>query len=152
MLVMGVGIFVLTGYGYIRANATAQWLPAEGTVQSLYLNETYRLFRGKGDRRSSDAEAVISYSYDVDGVVYYSDTYQIDFIGRRARLGGGRYYLEEILKVGEKYAEGTQVSVFHHPQEPQRAVLKRGYQGYLPTYLLVALGLIGAGWLGLRRQ
>jgi len=62
---------------------------------------------------------------------------------------GSRSYLEETLKVFQKYKPGAPVKVCNDPENPSDSVVEKGYQGYIPTYLIFSSLAIGFGIYGL---
>ncbi len=154
LVIISSGFLLLSLYGYWRGSATESWSEGSGTSLSVYLEEDYNFWRGKrsGHGKSYTYTAHISYQYTVDGTEHVSSVHHIDFLGNQAPLTGSRSYLENVLQVSEKYAEGNEITVFYDRHAPERAVLERGYQGYLPTYLLAALLALGYGLWGVARR
>ncbi|MDX1776899.1 MAG: DUF3592 domain-containing protein, partial [Desulfobulbales bacterium] len=116
----------------------------------ISLEKKLNLFRGKRSNPGSSKkyEAHIIYKYNIAGQEYISEPYEINFLGFTNNLSGSHSYLEDVLKVRQKYKPGSTVEVYYDPDNPAKALLVKGYQGYLPTYLLFSLLAIGTGIYG----
>jgi hypothetical protein len=144
LMVCGTGFILLCIFGYFRGSATEGWVSAKGTVMAVEMDRKF-LKKGSRGHKTPQYNVVITYAYDVEGLRYGSDRHSVSFIGLTGHISGSRHYLEEILKINAKYYPGAEIEVFHDPDDPERAVLEKGYQGYLPTYIVFGLIAIGVG-------
>ncbi len=142
-ILFGIGFILICLFGYIKGNATEDWPSTEGKVISLDLKRKWVVFQsdrstGTGTKKRK-YKAIITYGYNVAGIDYIADNYEINFLGFTDYLVGSKYYLENYLKIHEKYKPGKPLTVYYDPEDPGFALVAKGYQGYLPMYLLFGL-------------
>ena len=111
-LVGGLAIVTLGLRGCYYAGASLHWPVAGGTVTES------RIGRARGGNRTTYSPEV-RYRYEVDGRVYESD--RIYFSG--IDLSSNHDYA---LDITARYAVGRDVEVYHHPGDPELAVLQPG--------------------------
>ena len=156
--VFGAFAILVVLFGYWRGAATTDWPSTTAVVESVEVNKKYwfqfwntRSRPGNSIRRPRHV-ATIRYAYSVNGESYASSGYDRHFLGWGGILEGGRYYLEGVLRVHEKYAPGSDVVVYYDPDDPGDALLFKGYRGSVPVYLLFGGLLMGSGLYGMRRD
>lgn len=148
--VPGMGFFTLAGlimlvllWSARRQAAEASTWPVTGghVVASTVEHYRNRVGGARSGTLATFYEAVIEYSYRVDGREYHST--QIGFGGK---LAGSEEFAQA---KAARYPEGTDVSVHYDPKNPSNAVLdlKVGYAGPLLAIALVffALALFFSG-------
>lgn len=151
-VIAAVGI-VLIASGEVR-NAYEQHLAndyaaVEGTIRESRVQQTSR----SGKQRSSRYLVVVDYSYEVNGE---------PFTGDRIRASGGESFRkssEARAHAARHFPEGGPVTVYHHPEHPERSLLQPGFgvpemqnlaavKGFLTVPLLfwfVAVAVIRSG-------
>ena len=150
-IILGSLFLTICVFGYFRGHFTENWPATSGEIVSINLEQKFRLFRGKRSNPGSSKkyETKIVYKYNIEGQEYISESYEINFLGFKSNLSGSHSYLEDVLKVRQKYKPGSTVEVYYDPDSPAKALLVKGYQGYLPTYLLFSLLASGYGVYGI---
>ena len=121
VVLVGAGIAGLlwVSHELAKARASRSWPTVEGKISTSYVEERRRT--GGRDSPSYLVYIVhIRYSYEVDGKTYSSDRIHF-FRGRR------QYRVKDTAEgLVDRYSLGKQVTVYHHPDEPEIAVLEAG--------------------------
>lgn len=146
-LISGLVILGLAGLPIYRSLTSWFWPAVEGQIQSA---QVLRNISREAQTRRKPFYYTVSYQYMVDGV---------DYSGRRAHFEAFRS--DEIVQSGfvsyeaaneavnTEHPPNGKVTVYHHPGNPQLAVLKPGFT--TRTYIVMALitGLFFYGGYGL---
>lgn len=135
-------VALLTGVGlaadhlssdYQLGIASTTWPAVEGEITSSRL-----VRRSRTRRRPSRLEAQIWYRYAVRGV-----DYQGNRVGVFQAIGD-----RELVR---RHRPGTRVRVYVDPQDPQRAVLYPGVNGWIVGFVVLlaagVIGVIGRGFI-----
>ena len=105
-----------------------------------------------GEENNCVFDLHITYSYTVDGVVYYGHTYSLweERLSQEVPFShwscSNSAPSEDIANFVESNPQGGEVTVYYDSSDPQRSVVIRGFEGGMPfivtivnTFLLVAL-------------
>jgi hypothetical protein len=168
MMFLG-GLFALGAIGNIiwqyvlhsKASASKNWSRVEGTVIKSRVEEKKRTSssgggssgpRGHGSSSSSTSvyytyRPVVSYSYVVDGKNYDNDRINFRQDDEYKHRRGKRH----AQKIVSRYPEGSKITVYYDPEDPQEAVLVSGdtethteemvVQAILASVLLLVFGV-----------
>src|SRR5687768_16340582 len=98
---------------------TRRWPATTGTIEQAGV-ESQRV--RDGGRRRSRADAVIHYSYTVDGKDYEGERIWPGFASMLSMDGIARAFYDE-----SRWQPGMQVPVYYNPKDPSRAVLDRSF-------------------------
>jgi hypothetical protein len=109
------------------------WPSAVAVVTSATIRQT-------SQPRSSGAAWTpeITYSYQVDGVVYESSGIRFG-----SMESTDREWVER--QVNERFAVGKELVAFYDPENPSRAVIEKGYDPFLMAYVLLGLVFAAVG-------
>lgn len=137
-LVFGTALFLGVGWLLVLARRSQHWASTRGRVVSSKIDST---FDTTGSNRMSH-RLILAYRYTVDGDTLTGDRLQFGdtfWSSTRSR--------DLAEKLGRKYPEGQEVTVYCDPAHPDRCTLTRNVESK-PYFLLfaVALGLVAAGW------
>lgn len=109
--------------------SSQRWKPVKATIMDIRddtsFMRTESQYRGSGVARLESR--VYRYRYEVDGVMYESMRYSFEHEPR-----------EEMWL----FESGQEITVFHDPADPRRAVIRRGLtwrSGWLPLLTVAAL-------------
>jgi hypothetical protein len=136
ILFLAVGI-AITAFGVYRlriVRASAKWPTVTATVVSSDVETRHRSGDATGMRTERGFEYLprIAYEYSVDGVRHQSDRITFDDL---------RFDNHITAKaIADRYASGSEVSVYYDPEQPGRAVLEPGLSW--TAYLLPAFGVV----------
>ncbi len=142
LLVIGVVALILFGRNVMLGRRSQNWPTAPGTVEYTGM-ETYQSTDEDGST-STTYDATIQYSYTVGGQAYQGN--RRTFTNVRT---GSRRRVEQILA---RYPQGSAVSVYYDPANPQESVLETGVNTFAYVVMVIAgiLVLVAiAGLLGL---
>lgn len=164
-LLVGAGLLVAGGLQLAKARSSTSWPTVTGTVLTSTVEATehkpsaeeqrrererrrspqVRIGVGQKDEVRFTYEAVVTYSYSVDGVDHEGDRISI------GAAGSGDPELAEAIR--GRYPVGGAVPVHYDPSDPASSVLEPGVHG--STYILAIIGVVflfmGALVLLLRR-
>lgn len=141
LVLFGAGVYALGFLGLpqlLEARATHGWPSTEGRVLSARQVRTHTRSGG------TSTWIAVSYSYTVAGEAFDGDRYVVS--------GDLRAPADEALRRADAL-DGATVPVFYDPEDPARAVLEPGGEGY--AGLLTGFGallLAGSAWIFLRRR
>ncbi len=127
-------LVVLTMFALPEWQVNQRFVPTQCTVLAKRLAAQYA-----GGEPAYRPEILISYT--VNGTTYSCWTYDITQAYRADR--------EEVLAVLQRYRRHQQYRCWYDPADPRRAVLVRGFSGYVWLLLLLPVGLILVGGVGL---
>lgn len=116
-----------------KLRETADWPQADGTVTSAEVVEVER----RGRSITYIDSPVITYSYWVDGQLFFNDVVVLDRLPDQADSAPGRRILAT-------YPEGTPVRVFYNPADPQESFLEREPRNWplQSGAILIGLGVV----------
>ncbi len=127
-------LVVLTVFALPEWRVNQRFVPTRCTVLAKRLAAQYA-----GGEPAYRPEILISYT--VNGTTYSCWTYDITQAYRADR--------EEVLAVLRRYRRHQRYRCWYDPADPRRAVLVRGFSGYVWLLLLLPVGLILVGGVGL---
>jgi hypothetical protein len=125
------GIFLAKYGGSVldNAKASAEWPTVQGTVMhSDVVRE-----RGTGDNRGKyHYEADVMFEFELDGQTYSSNNVSFgEYASSQAS------HAREIVR---RYPEGSRVTVYYNPEDPDTAVLEPGVSW--SSYILLGMGIL----------
>lgn len=139
LLFVGGGVFMiyLGRQSQKKADASQNWPSVNGTIQDVKAAKNYHA--GADDDINVDTYSPkLRYSYSVGGTGYSSD---------RIAFGYGKTFNSESAALAsiQKYSQGSLVTVYYNPENPNEAVLERRNErkvwGLVGGILLIVLGL-----------
>ena len=140
LLALGCALLLFEGYSATQAMRAHSWKKTTGSITSAHIA------RRSGYRRRGSGTLKLAYEYRVNGKKYD---------GHRVNFGGfGKYFtiLSSFNPVLEEYSVGQSTAVYYDPQNPQDAVLERGFPqsaaigfGVGVTFVIGAVMMIIAG-------
>jgi hypothetical protein len=139
LLFVGGGAFMiyLGRQGQKKADASQNWPSVNGTIQEVKAVKNYHT--GAADDINVDTYSPkLRYSFTVEGTEYSSD---------RIAFGYGKTFTSESAALSSipKYSQGSLVTVYYNPENPNEAVLERRNErrvwGMVGGILLIVLGL-----------
>lgn len=123
------GIFLTAGLLFlvlcfalaVPAWESLQWPSVPGQIVGHRFHSVYR-FKGSG------AALAVRYRYEVEGQRYEGDVFSHASATITVPAASEEAALRDYLRdpAFRAYQRGMAVEVFHHPEDPSRAVLKRG--------------------------
>ena len=146
-------IFSVFSFSVVAGQAEAYTFESTtGTMEESRFEPNTPMYFVWGEENNCVFDLHITYSYTVDGVVYYGHTYSL----WDERLSQEVTYShwscvnsappEDIANFVESNPQGGEVTVYYDSSNPQRSVVIRGFEGGMPflvtivnTFLLVAL-------------
>jgi hypothetical protein len=138
LIVVGLIAAVAGLFTYRTSRTTAGWPSVEGTVTSAEVVEVER--RGRAITFIDSPR--ITYSYWVDGELFFNDVVVLGRLPDRADSEPGRRILAT-------YLVGTPVRVYYDPDEPQNSFLERELHNWPLRSGAILIGL-GVAVLALR--
>lgn len=121
---VGIGLLIGGGISYRRGTATQSWPTTNGVITSSQIYESH------DDEGGVSYGLNATYDYTVDDRRYAGDRIKfVDYTSSR------RYALD----LQEKYARGTEVTVYYDPADPASSILEPG-AGWV-QYLLLGMGV-----------
>lgn len=116
------------------------WQEVPGRITDQH-SERARSKRGQTNQQRRDRAVYLhlAYSYQVDGVDYEGDRIEPGTFGMISAANQRAY--------ADRFPVGSEVSVYVDPQDPQRAVLVRGWS-FVTTFLCAISAFLGVGsWI-----
>lgn len=111
MLFVGIGTIA-----YFDAQEVKDWPTTTGTVTNTWVREEY----SSGSRNSPshyDYYPEVEYTYKVNGATYYGN--------QLVKIETGYSSFVDAQSYNDRYATGTQVTVYYNPDNPNEAVLEQ---------------------------
>src|SRR5687767_2363493 len=112
---------------------TRRWPATTATIDEAGVE---RLRVSDGGRRRSRSEAIVHYSYTVDGKDYAGDRIWPGLASALLMDGIARAFYDE-----SRWQPGMQVPVYYNPKDPSRAVLDRSFSPVEKSF--VVFGVLG---------
>jgi hypothetical protein len=139
LLFIGGGIFMiyLGRQSQKKADASQNWPSVNGTIQDVKAAKNFHT-GADDDINVETYSPKLRYSYTVAGTEYSSD---------RIAFGYGKTFNSESAALAsiQKHSQGSMVTVFYNPENPNEAVLERKNErqiwGLAGGILLIVLGL-----------
>ena len=139
LLFVGGGVFMiyLGRQSQKKADASQNWPSVNGTIQDVKAAKNYHT-GADDDINVETYSPKLRYSYSVGGTEYSSD---------KIAFGYGKTFNSELAALAsiQKYSQGSMVTVYYNPENPNEAVLERKNErqiwGLVGGILLIVLGL-----------
>lgn len=129
-IVVGLLAAVMGFINHRKLQETADWPQVDGTVTSAEIVEVER----RGRSITFIDSPVITYSYWIDGELFFNDVVVLDRLPDKADSDPGRRILAT-------YPEGTAVRVYYDPDDPQSSFLEREPRNWPLQSAAILIGL-----------
>lgn len=135
LLFAGVGTYfvIQSGMGIVRSLGSRNWSTTEGTITA----SDVRVDMNSSSRATYIPE--VTYEYEVRGTLYTGDNINFSKFHTSDPTGASR--------TTRKYPVGEQVTVFHHPWQPEKSALEQGRISPLIPGLIVGVAVATFGTL-----
>ena len=122
VIIMVISVLIFPWIDAYHQMGTSDWKEVQATVN---VSEIRIDHTGEGE---SSEFPYISYSYSVGGVSFSNDDIVL------FDLDGSYGFSTSIV---DEYHYGSEITVYYNPEDPNQAVLMRGFSGVLPPIILM---------------
>ena len=130
ILIILVGIMIFPWTDAYHQIGTYDWEEVPATVS---ISEVREIYRDCGDENSGiqDASPYIAYTYEVKGMSYSND----DIVLEKDWTVCGSFGFSTSLV--DEYPYGSQTTAYYNSEDPNQAVLMKGFSGVLPLIVFL---------------
>lgn len=135
--IVGIIVLILGGRTVEEAFAALDWPVTNGVVLDSFVEVAEGTNKRDVDKRY---EAFISYTYDVHGETYFSETISLGVISYRSLFHSSYSSAVELV---EKFETGSVVEVSYDPSSPDKSLLDTTIGFRILLIPIIAIGIIG---------